>query len=95
MCDVFLTVGNKEHAAHRLILCASSDVFQAMLMKPEWSEWHESRVKLQELPECEKVFHHFLEYLYTGKILITHTNVMPILALADKYIVKVLSSLLY
>lgn len=28
MCDVFLTVGKKEHPAHRLILCAFSDVFQ-------------------------------------------------------------------
>ncbi|CAH1373990.1 hypothetical protein MTP99_015357 [Tenebrio molitor] len=94
MCDVALLVGNREHYAHRLILCAFSDVFQAMLMKPEWCEWHESKVKLQELlPECEKVFHLFLEYFYTGKILITHTNVMPILALADKYIVKGLSRL--
>ncbi|XP_008195211.1 BTB/POZ domain-containing protein 17 isoform X1 [Tribolium castaneum] len=94
MCDVALRVGNREHYAHRLILCAFSDVFQAMLMKPEWCEWHESKVELQELlPECEKVFHLFLEYFYTGKILITHTNVMPILALADKYIVKGLSRL--
>lgn len=58
-------------------------------MKPEWSEWHESRIVLQELPQCENVFHLFLEYFYTGKIIITHTNVMAILALADKYIVKV------
>lgn len=58
-------------------------------MKPEWNECHESRVELQELPECERVFGSFLRYIYTGKILITHTNVMPILALADKYIVKV------
>lgn len=91
MCDVFLKVGNKEYGTHRLILCASSDVFQVMLMKPEWSEWHESRVELQEMPICETVFHIFLEYFYTGKILITHTNVMPILALADKYMVKGLS----
>ncbi|XP_017769342.1 PREDICTED: BTB/POZ domain-containing protein 17 isoform X2 [Nicrophorus vespilloides] len=91
MCDVFLTVGKKEHATHRLILCASSDVFQAMLMKPEWSEWNESRVVLRELPQCEPVFHHFLEYFYTGKIIITHTNVMAILCLADKYIVKSLT----
>ncbi|XP_019879774.1 BTB/POZ domain-containing protein 17 isoform X2 [Aethina tumida] len=93
MCDVFLKVGGKEFSAHRLILCATSDVFQAMLMKPEWSEWHQSNVELQELPQCEGVFHLFLEYFYTGKIHITHTNVMPILALADKYIVKSLSRL--
>nr|CAH7745022.1 unnamed protein product [Callosobruchus chinensis] len=91
MCDVYFKVGNKEYGAHRLILCAMSDVFQVMLMCPEWSEWHESRVELQELPICEGVFGLFLEYFYTGKILITHTNVMPILALADKYIVKGLS----
>ncbi|KAG5899435.1 hypothetical protein JTB14_033626 [Gonioctena quinquepunctata] len=91
MCDVFLKVGSKEYGAHRIILCASSDVFQAMLMCPEWTEWHESRVQLQEMPICEPVFPVFLEYFYTGKILITHTNVMPVLALADKYIVRSLS----
>lgn len=57
-------------------------------MRREWAEWSESHVVLQELPQCEPVFHHFLEYFYTGKILITHTNVMGILCLADKYIVK-------
>lgn len=60
-----------------------------MLMNPEWSEWHESKVVLKELPQCEAVFHNFLEYLYTGKIIITHTNVMALLSLADKYIVRV------
>lgn len=95
MCDVLLTVGQKVHSAHKLILCASSDVFQAMLMSPKWSEWHESKVELQELPQCEPVFHSFLEYFYTGKIIITHTNVMPVLALADKYIVKVSYILIY
>lgn len=58
-------------------------------MKPEWSEWHESKIELKETLECEKEFHHFLEFLYTGKIFVTHVNVLPILMLADKYIVKV------
>lgn len=31
MCDVFLTVANKEYGAHRLVLCASSDVFKVAL----------------------------------------------------------------
>lgn len=93
MCDVTLKVGTKEFHAHRLILCASSDVFQAMLMHPEWREWHESVVQLQEQPQCIDFFHLFLEYFYTGQILITHTNVMPILSLADKYMVKKLASM--
>ncbi|XP_066251067.1 BTB/POZ domain-containing protein 17 [Euwallacea similis] len=91
MCDVYLKVGNKEYGAHRFILSATSDVFQAMLMNSAWSEWRESHIELQELPICENVFFTFLEYFYTGKILITHTNVMPILALADKYLVKSLT----
>lgn len=93
MCDVNLIVGKKEHPAHRLIVCACSDVFHAMLMNPEWSECHESRIILQELPQCERVFHNFLEYFYTGKIIINQTNVMAILSLADKYIVKSLTRL--
>nr|CAI5859304.1 unnamed protein product [Callosobruchus analis] len=78
MCDVYFKVGTKEYGAHRLILCAMSDVFQILA--------HSS-----EILESTRVFGIFLEYFYTGKILITHTNVMPILALADKYIVKGLS----
>ncbi|KAF7281551.1 hypothetical protein GWI33_004520 [Rhynchophorus ferrugineus] len=91
MCDIYIKVGNRQYGAHKLILCASSDVFQAMLMNSAWSEWKESHIELQELPICESVFSTFLEYFYTGKILITHTNVMPILALADKYLVKSLT----
>lgn len=63
---------------------------QAMLMNSAWSEWRESHIELQEMPICQNVFYTFLEYFYTGKIVITHTNVMPILALADKYLVKVM-----
>ncbi|ERL87020.1 hypothetical protein D910_04422 [Dendroctonus ponderosae] len=62
-----------------------------MLMNSAWSEWKETHIELQELPICESVFYTFLEYFYTGKIHITHTNVMPILALADKYLVKSLT----
>lgn len=32
MCDVFLKVGGKEFSAHRLILCATSDVFQVCIV---------------------------------------------------------------
>lgn len=58
-------------------------------MRPEWSEWHESRVELKEPQPCAVVFPIFLEYFYSGQITLTHENVMPILALSDKYNVKV------
>lgn len=58
-------------------------------MNPRWSESHESRVVLQETPACASVFGEFLRYFYTGQIRINHLTIMPVLALADKYNVKV------
>ncbi|XP_069674979.1 BTB/POZ domain-containing protein 17 isoform X3 [Periplaneta americana] len=88
MSDICLLVGGNEYPAHRLILCASSEVFQVMLMNPEWSESQESCVVLQETPACAAIFGDFLRYFYTGQIRINHLIVMPVLALADKYNVK-------
>jgi len=88
MSDVILVVGKQELAAHRLILCASSEVFQIMLMNNSWTEASEKKIVLKESPECEAVFEVFLKYLYTGKISVNYSNVIPILQLADKYNVK-------
>ncbi|KAG0710387.1 BTB/POZ domain-containing protein 17 [Chionoecetes opilio] len=88
MSDIVLVVGNREFPAHRLILCASSDVFQVMLMNPRWNESREQRIVLQEAAECVEVFELFLRYLYTGRLKVSHATVLPILALADKYNVK-------
>ncbi|XP_044756355.1 BTB/POZ domain-containing protein 17 isoform X2 [Coccinella septempunctata] len=64
-----------------------------MLMKSDWNESHQNQIKLVEVPQCEKVFPSFLQYFYTGELMITHTNVQPLLSLADKYMVKSLSKL--
>ncbi|KAK6617539.1 hypothetical protein RUM44_005127 [Polyplax serrata] len=88
MNDLCLVVGGKEYPCHRLILCASSEVFQVMLMNPQWSESSESRVVLVESKECCKIFGDFLKYFYTGQIRINLQSVMPVLLLADKYNVK-------
>jgi hypothetical protein len=88
MNDICLVVNNTEYPAHRLILCASSDVFEVMLMSPQWSESQESRVTLQETPQCALIFSEFLRYFYTGHLRISHGVVLPILSLADKYNVK-------
>ena len=80
--------GKQELAAHRLILCASSEVFQIMLMSNNWTESSERKIVLKESPACEAVFEVFLKYLYTGKISVDYANVIPILQLADKYNVK-------
>lgn len=89
MSDICLVVGNNRYPAHRVILCASSEVFQVMLMNPEWNECRKSVIELKEEPCCSMVFPQFLKYLYVGQIRISLQTVMPMLALADKYNIKV------
>lgn len=89
MSDIILVVGEQRYPAHRVILCASSEVFQVMLMNPEWNECRKRVIELFEEPCCMEVFPQFLKYLYVGQIKISLQTVMPMLALADKYNVKV------
>lgn len=93
MNDICLVVNDIEYPAHRLILCASSDVFEIMLMSPQWSESQGNRVTLQETTPCSEIFSEFLRYFYTGQIRISQNVVLPMLTLADKYNVKDLISL--
>ena len=88
MSDICLVVGHKTYPAHRVILGASSEVFQVMLMNPEWNECREKVIELKEEPLCSAVFPQFLKYLYVGQIKISLQTVMPMLALADKYNIK-------
>lgn len=88
MSDIVLVVGGIEYPAHRVILCASSEVFQVMLMNPEWNECRKRIIELYEEPFCAAVFPQFLKYLYVGQLKATLQSVMPVLALADKYNVK-------
>lgn len=58
-------------------------------MNPEWNECRESVIELKEEPCCSAVFPQFLKYLYVGQIRISLQTVMPMLALADKYNIRV------
>lgn len=59
-------------------------------MNPQWCESQESRIVLQETPQCAAIFPEFLRYFYTGQIRISLSTIMGILMLADKYDVKVI-----
>ncbi|XP_022224820.1 BTB/POZ domain-containing protein 17 [Drosophila obscura] len=88
MSDIVLLVDGKEYPAHRVILCASSDVFQVMLMNPEWNECSKHVIELHEEACCSAVFPQFIKYLYVGHIEVTLQTVMPMLALSEKYNVR-------
>uniref|UniRef100_A0A182PM68 BTB domain-containing protein n=1 Tax=Anopheles epiroticus TaxID=199890 RepID=A0A182PM68_9DIPT len=85
MSDVTLVVGANRYPAHRIILCASSDVFQVMLMNATWREFDDTVITLQEEEKCQGVFPQFLRYLYVGKMSISVDTAVYILKLADKY----------
>ena len=87
MSDIKLIVGDTTYYAHRLMLCAASDVFAKML----GSDWIESKVEelvLLEEPECVKVFNRFLYFLYSGSVLMSNDYVFALFMLADKYNVE-------
>ncbi|XP_062139393.1 BTB/POZ domain-containing protein 17 [Drosophila sulfurigaster albostrigata] len=88
MSDIVLLVDGNEYPAHRVILCASSDVFQVMLMNPEWNECSKRVIELHEEACCSAVFPQFIKYLYVGHIEVALQTVMPMLALSDKYNVR-------
>uniref|UniRef100_A0A182N0Y7 BTB domain-containing protein n=1 Tax=Anopheles dirus TaxID=7168 RepID=A0A182N0Y7_9DIPT len=85
MSDVTLVVGKARYPAHRIILCASSDVFQVMLMNATWREFGDAVITLQEDEKCHAVFPQFLRYMYVGKMTISVDTAVYVLKLADKY----------
>lgn len=92
LSDLQLFVGENTFFAHKLILSISSDVFKTMLTSPTWPEAYTDKIYLEEEPQCNLVFEDFLQYLYTGKIHLSHTHVLPVLILADKYNIGDLSA---
>lgn len=64
-------------------------------MNPEWNECRESVIELKEEPLCSEVFPQFLKYLYVGQITISLQTVMPMLALADKYNIRVITLVIW
>ena len=60
------------------------------LLQGNWKEAQEKVVTLEETTTCQRHFPAFLKSLYTQEIVLDEENVIPILMLADKYIVSCL-----
>ena len=67
MCDIVIKTEDSNIGAHKVVLCAGSPVFKAMLCG-EFKESNQEVIKLQFLagPAVSKV----VDYLYTGLIMI-------------------------
>jgi len=88
--DITITFnkGTKTFKAHRVILAASSPVFESMLKG--WREGSSTDITLEE--DCDaNTFTMFIKYLYGGPITLTGGNVYFLLMLANKYDVSQLT----
>ncbi|XP_072179211.1 uncharacterized protein [Diadema setosum] len=104
--DLILSVGDRTFFAHRLVLCAWSDVFKTMLSDPTWQANNElcnessdstsgqvfRQVLVEEYPDA-LVFEDFLKFLYTATVTPTSHNVLSLIRLADKYMIPELHGL--
>lgn len=64
-CDLILNVQGKEFKVHGILMIARSTVLKTILL----SDGLERRTGIMKIPDCQKMFfHHFIHYLYTGKI---------------------------
>ena len=65
MSHISLVVGTEQYPAHRVIVCASSEVFQVILMNPKYNECLVRVIELFEEPGCMEVFPQFLKFFKT------------------------------
>ena len=87
LSDITICVGKQQFDVHRLILCSASEVFRIMLLSQSWSDYTKKTIQLEEEESCAALFEPFLQFLYSGRIHLDHKSVLPVLMLADKYIV--------
>jgi len=75
---------DKVFHAHRVVLCAASEVFAAML-GGSWAESNQPVLELHEEADSAYVFDRFLYFIYSGNIVISDDYVIPLFLLAGKY----------
>eukprot|EP01090_Pellita_catalonica_P017318 TRINITY_DN51_c0_g1_i1.p1 TRINITY_DN51_c0_g1~~TRINITY_DN51_c0_g1_i1.p1 ORF type:complete len:488 (-),score=75.26 TRINITY_DN51_c0_g1_i1:370-1833(-) len=96
LSDITLVLNKEKIPCHRMVLCAWSDTFRAMLNID--SAWAEASMK--ELPielENEKAhtnFKHMLSYMYTGETNFIHGhNILDIISMSNYYGIESLKEL--
>lgn len=89
--DIVIICNGAHYKAHRAILAYSSSYFERLLLS-EFKESSQPYVTLK-FPDPQNVFPELLAFMYTGRVAITLDNVIPLLAVADHYLVEDLMTL--
>lgn len=85
-CDVvFEFEDDTQIHAHRVILASQSRVFEAMLFGSNMREKHEKVIKIKDSSISSQNFKDLLYYVYTGTIMITEANAIPLVYLSQMY----------
>ena len=87
---VILSVSGKEFKAHKAILSVRSEVFAAMFMH-NMKDKTLNRVEIQDVNQ--EVMEEMLKFIYTGKTTNLDEIADELLAVADKYAIKLLKLL--
>lgn len=82
LTDVILSVQGDDFPCHRAVLAAASHYFRAMFCSG-LRESHEERVEMKGLESA--TMRTLLDYTYTGRALLTETNVQRILEAASQF----------
>lgn len=88
--DVTLKFDSHEYKAHKAVLAYSSEFFSRLLLS-EFKESAQSLITLK-FPDSQNVFPDLLAFMYGGSITLTLESVIPVLAMADHYLIKDLVS---
>ncbi|XP_031570372.1 kelch-like protein diablo [Actinia tenebrosa] len=83
LCDVTITAEDRDFAAHKGILSASSDYFQA-LFTTAMIEKNSEKINLDV---SSSIVNELLTFLYTGKTDINESNVVELLVAADYLVI--------
>ncbi|XP_054767536.2 uncharacterized protein LOC129274816 [Lytechinus pictus] len=98
--DITLLVGSSSFHAHRLILSSWSSVLRDIVKIPDgfrasggYANDGLQTYRLDEEPDCCRVFDTFLKFMYTGEVSVTDDTILPLLQLSNKYKVEELGKL--
>ena len=88
--DVVLCIGNQQCHAHRLVLAASSSVFEAML-SADMKEKNQGKIDLTDSGIRLETLQELLHYIYTGNIRISDSNVEDLMSAANYFMLTSLA----
>lgn len=90
--DVTFKIGDSLISAHRNILVARCDYFRAMFL----GGMRENSEKIINIPDIDDTtFRDILEFLYTGKIIVSENNIVPLITAAEKFQITDLKEVCY